>query len=216
MFDHGAAPAAGEPGETTGDSPKRSAILAAAAEVFLEAGVEAAAMDEIARRARVSKATVYSHFAGKDALLRAIVHGRCRALMPAMDSAEFAALPPDQALALVGRRLLDMMADPQAQALYRVVLVESARLPELGRAFYENGPDRVARELAAYLDAQHRAGRLAVPEPRLAAEQFLGAVLCHSHIRRLLSVAAAPQGEAERAAQVAAAVRLFLAATRPD
>ena len=204
-----------DPARAAGDSPKRAAILEAAAAVFLEAGVEAASMDEIARRARVSKATVYSHFDGKHALLRAIVHGRCRGLMPAMDSAEFAALAPAQALTLVGRRLLDMMFAPDAVALYRVVLVEAARAPELARAFYENGPDRVARELADYLRVQHAAGRLRAPDPRLAAEQFLGAVLCQSHLRQLLSITAMPQDGAARGAQVQAAVALFLAATRP-
>lgn len=204
-----------DPCGAAGDSPKRAAILEAAATVFLEAGVEAASMDEIARRARVSKATVYSHFDGKHALLRAIVHGRCRGLMPAMDSAEFAALAPAQALTLVGRRLLDMMFAPDAVALYRVVLVEAARAPELARAFYENGPDRVARELADYLRVQHAAGRLRAPDPRLAAEQFLGAVLCQSHLRQLLSIATPPQDAAARSAQVQAAVALFLAATRP-
>lgn len=215
MPDDPAIAAPPEPAGATGENPKRAAILEAAAAVFLEGGVEAASMDEIARRARVSKATVYSHFDGKHALLRAIVHGRCRGLMPAMNSAAFAALPPEQALTLVGRRLLDLMFEPDAVALYRVVLAEAARAPELARAFYENGPDRVAGELAEYLRAQHAAGALRAPEPRLAAEQFLGAVVCQSHLRQLLSIATVPQGDAARSAQVQAAVALFLAATRP-
>jgi hypothetical protein len=99
--------------------------------------------------------------------------------------------------------------------LYRVVLAEAGRSPEFGRAFYENGPGRMAQELAEYLRSQDRAGRLHVPEPRLTAEQFIGAVLCQSHLRQLLAVSAAPPGAEERDHQVRAAVRLILAATAP-
>jgi AcrR family transcriptional regulator len=197
------------------ESPKRAAVLAAAAEVFLEAGVEAASMDEIARRAKVSKATVYSHFESKHALLKAIVYERCKAMLPALSSPAFGKLPPEEALTALGRRFLDMMLSKLAMPLYRVVLAEAGRSPEFGRAFYENGPGRMAQELAEYLRAQDRAGRLRVPEPRLAAEQFIGAVLCQSHLRQLLAVSAAPPSPEERDHQVRAAVRLFLAATAP-
>src|SRR5215813_13986692 len=99
------------------ESPKRAAVLAAAAEVFLEAGVEAASMDEIARRAKVSKATVYSHFESKQALLKSIVHERCKAMLPALSSPEFGKLPPEEALFAVGRRFLDLMFSKLAMPL---------------------------------------------------------------------------------------------------
>src|SRR5262249_14215120 len=142
-----------------------------------------------------------------------IVHERCKAMLPALSSPEFGKLPPEEALFAVGRRFLDLMFSNVAMALYRVVLAEAARVPEFGRAFYVNGPNRMAEALAEYLREQDRAGRLRVPEPRLAAEQFIGAVLCQSHLRQLLGVTASPPGDAERDHQVRAAVRLILAAT---
>lgn len=51
-----------------GPERRRPMILDAAFEVFLEKGYEGASMEEIARRAGVSKPVVYSSFAGKDAL----------------------------------------------------------------------------------------------------------------------------------------------------
>ncbi len=48
---------------------KRTRILQAAREVFEESGFDAARVDEVARRARVSKGTVYNHFASKESLL---------------------------------------------------------------------------------------------------------------------------------------------------
>jgi AcrR family transcriptional regulator len=51
-----------------GPERRRPMILDAAFAVFLEKGYEGASMEEIARRAGVSKPVVYSSFAGKDAL----------------------------------------------------------------------------------------------------------------------------------------------------
>ena len=49
-------------------SPKRTAIVAAATELFTQSGYGAVSMDAIAAKAGVSKRTVYSHFPGKDVL----------------------------------------------------------------------------------------------------------------------------------------------------
>jgi AcrR family transcriptional regulator len=53
--------------------PKRRAIMAAAAELFMAEGYAAAAMDGMARAAGVSKATLYAYFTGKVALFKAII-----------------------------------------------------------------------------------------------------------------------------------------------
>jgi AcrR family transcriptional regulator len=55
-----------EPGR---GNQKRPQILAAAQEVFAEQGFEAARMDDVARRARVSKGTLYNYFDSKEDLL---------------------------------------------------------------------------------------------------------------------------------------------------
>src|ERR687894_3210836 len=57
--------------------PKPRAILDAAAELFLAHGFAAVSMEAVARQAEVSKATLYAHFSGKDALFGAMVAERC-------------------------------------------------------------------------------------------------------------------------------------------
>src|ERR1700681_2266757 len=57
----------GEPGA------KAETILAAAERAFLASGFGAVTMDRIAREAGVSKATVYAHFTGKEALFGAVI-----------------------------------------------------------------------------------------------------------------------------------------------
>lgn len=51
----------------------RVAVLDAAEELFTEPGFAHATLDDVAARARVTKGAVYHHFAGKQALFRAVV-----------------------------------------------------------------------------------------------------------------------------------------------
>ena len=200
--------AAGRPPASAG-SAKQDAVIEAAAEVFLEQGFGSASMDEIARRAGVSKATVYSHFESKQALFGAIVQHRCQRTMTAMLSA-MPDQPVAETLTALGRQFLDILMMPGSLPLYRVVLAEAQRFPELGRAFYEAGPERGAAALAQYLADLDARRVLDVPEPRRAAEQFLSSVLGHIHIRLLLGVSDTPPSPEEREKQVSAAVSSFL------
>ena len=195
-----------------GGPAKRDAVLAAGAAVFLEQGFGSASMDEVARRAQVSKATIYSYFAGKQALFGAIIGERCACMMPASVFADLAEYPPGETLAIIGRRFLDVILSPGALPLYRVVVSETARFPELGVAFYANGPGRVAAALADYFTVQHARGTLDIPDPRLAAEQFIGMIIGHLHIRTLLAVAQRPP-EDVIGRVVASAVRIFINVT---
>jgi AcrR family transcriptional regulator len=66
-----AARPAGEPGR---EKDKRRRILAAAQEVFAEQGFDAARMEEVARRARVGKGTLYNYYESKeDLLIQAVI-----------------------------------------------------------------------------------------------------------------------------------------------
>ncbi|WP_425550090.1 TetR/AcrR family transcriptional regulator [Actinomycetospora chlora] len=77
---NGQASPAESPGTTAGRprmtrSARRVQLLEAAREVFGSRGYHAAAMDEIAERAGVSKPVLYQHFPGKLDLYRALVQG---------------------------------------------------------------------------------------------------------------------------------------------
>jgi TetR/AcrR family transcriptional regulator, mexJK operon transcriptional repressor len=190
--------------------PKRDAILQAGARVFMEQGFEKASMDEVARIAGVSKATIYSHFDGKQDLFGAIITGRCQAMIPIIEAAALGEQPPAEALRRIGRQFLDLLMSKGPLSLYRVVLSEAGRFPALGRSFYQSGPDKVAAALADYLTRQHKAGVLDVPNPRVSAEQFFGMVLGQIHVRLLLGITETVPEPAERGAIVELAVRTFL------
>lgn len=190
--------------------PKRDAILEAGAKIFMEQGFGRASMDEVARLAGVSKATIYSHFNSKQALFGAIITGRCTAMVPIIETAALGDQTPAEALRTIGRQFLDLLMNKGSLALYRIVLSEAGRFPELGRIFYESGPNRIATALADYLSRQHTMGVLDTPNPRVSAEQFFGMVLGQIHIRLMLGIGEAAASPDEREAIVGLAVRTFL------
>lgn len=66
---------------------RRASLLDAAREVFVESGFHAAAMDDIAERAGVSKPVLYQHFPGKLELYLALLDQALEALHAAVEAA---------------------------------------------------------------------------------------------------------------------------------
>src|SRR5579875_2848546 len=69
-------------------SARRKQLLAAAQEVFVANGYHAAAMDDIAERAGVSKPVLYQHFPGKLELYLALLDTQAAALGDAFVAAQ--------------------------------------------------------------------------------------------------------------------------------
>jgi TetR/AcrR family transcriptional regulator, mexJK operon transcriptional repressor len=147
---------------------KRRAILEAATTLFLRNGYLGTSMDEIAALARVSKQTVYKHFADKESLFSAIVTA-------AVDAAGDQVLEDTTALAGsddlatdlrdLARRQLGSVMQPPLMQLRRLVIGEANRFPELGRAFYERGAGRSTAALAAAFERLTARGLLHADDP---------------------------------------------------
>ena len=67
--------------------PARDRLLEAAAELFYESGIAATGVDAVLARAGVSPATMYAHFAGKDALVAASLQQRYESWLYTWDEA---------------------------------------------------------------------------------------------------------------------------------
>ena len=202
-------PPAAEPPAT-----KAAQVVQAARRLFMERGYGATSMEAVAREAGVSKATLYAHFAGKAELFSAIVAAECRRFVPTVDESEVDRLPVAEALVRIGRRFLDLLISPPAMAAYRVVVAETPRFPELGRAFYDAGPATTLRVLAGYLERATARGELAVADPHTGAALLIGMIRSHLQLRALLGVVASVD-DAERDRHVRAAVELFLGGYAP-
>jgi TetR/AcrR family transcriptional regulator, mexJK operon transcriptional repressor len=205
---------ASPPAGRAGPRGKAETILAAAERAFLAGGFGAVSMDAIARAAGVSKATVYAHFAGKEELFGAFVADLSERRFGGF-SAE--ALDPRdiiRSLTTIATRFLDLLLSPEGIALNRIVIGEVSRFPALGDVFWAAGPERSRVQVEAFLRRASAAGTLAVPDPRLAAEQFLALVRGEIHFRSLLHLEDPGDPAALRAA-AASAVQTFLRAFGP-
>jgi TetR/AcrR family transcriptional repressor of mexJK operon len=193
------------------DAAKHQRIVAAATEAFLERGFNATSMDLVARRAKVSKVTVYTHFRSKEALFGAIIDGLAGQLVARIEELTVGDLAPAPALRQFGRRYLDLALAASSIALHRFVVAESAHIPGLGPLIYENGPVQIVRALAAFLSKRKE---LKIAHPQRAAEQFLGMVLGQTQLRLLLNARPATEVRAGIGAAVDHAVELFLNGAR--
>lgn len=195
---------------TDSESPKRKAVLDAAASLFMAQGYGAVSMDAIARAAGVSKATLYAYFASKDQLFATIINEACDEKIALGQLLPTELTDLRAAMAAFGSRLLRFFLEDRALAIHRVVIGESVRFPELGRAFYDNGPAALYRTFGAWLTEQATAGRLSVGDPSMAAEQFIGMVRGSVFLRASLGLTRPTDDEIN--ATVDAAVATFLKA----
>ncbi|WP_412026141.1 TetR/AcrR family transcriptional regulator [Burkholderia cepacia] len=129
---------------------KRSAILDGAKTVFLSQGFGLATMDDVASAAGVGKQTVYRHFKSKEALFVGLVTSMCAQVGGVLAGALDAQADglPEAELRELGWALARILIVPDNLRLYRAIVAEAERLPELGQAFYENGT-KVVRAFAA-------------------------------------------------------------------
>jgi len=128
---------------------KRSAILDGAKTVFLRGGFGLATMDDVASAAGVGKQTVYRHFKSKEALFVGLVISMCAEVAAlASTQGEQSDVPPEVELRELGWILAKGLIAPDSLRLFRAIVAEAERLPELGRMFYENGA-KLVRAIAA-------------------------------------------------------------------
>ncbi|MEV6601331.1 TetR/AcrR family transcriptional regulator [Actinoplanes sp. NPDC051346] len=106
-------------------SARRKQLLAAAQQIFVAQGYHAAAMDEIAERAGVSKPVLYQHFPGKLELYLALLDTHCDAIIAKVRGAMLAT--PDNKERVKGavRAYFDFM-DHESEA-FRLVFESDLR-----------------------------------------------------------------------------------------
>ena len=188
---------------------RRSALLEAALEVFLEQGYEGASIEEIVRRVGGSKASLYAYFGSKQGLFWEVLNQLSDRFIEGLAVPPEADAELEKTLNTIGLRFLRGFLDPAGCRMFRTLIAESQRFPELAQRFFERGPQRVRQVLGNYLRLQQDAGRIDCADPEMAASQFLELVKGPPHARVMLSVEPFPPGF-DPAQHVAGAVRLFL------
>lgn len=185
-------------------SLRRLEILKAARICFLDRGFLRTTVSDVLALSGGSRATVYEEFGDKEGLFAALIGS----VLEDMSLPTVADGAPDQVLRELGRGYLEQLLDPEALALYRVVLGESTHMRQLGPAIFHAGPRAASEVLARRFAAWMEGGRLAVDDPHRAATLFLAMVEGDLH-RAAIMWERSPSAE-EIEETVDAAVTLFL------
>ena len=155
-------------------SEKRTAILAAAMQLFAEHGYDKTSLARVAEAANVSTATLFKQFPNKADLFEAIVvdywstgtDGRCT---PEPGS-------PAAGMALLGRQYAALLLRDGMDGLFRMVIAEARRFPELGRIQFDLGKVPFFDQVRHYVETETARGTLAADDPNMAATQFVGMI----------------------------------------
>jgi AcrR family transcriptional regulator len=155
------------------DRPRE--ICAAALDVFSEKGFAAARLDEIARRAGVSKGTLYLYFKDKEDLFRAVVRD---AIAPNVEAITSTIATLDAPFPAVVRSFLAGFAEREARlpigAVAKMVVGESRNFPELARVWHDEVASKAIGALAAFVEGAQRRGEVRAGDPRLYAFSLMG------------------------------------------
>jgi len=177
-------------------------------------GYGAANMDGIARRAGMSKKTIYQVFETKQELFAAVIDSR-RNELAAMIEGEGSdqSRKPEDVLRQFLRQIARFVLAPRQAALYRLAVAESQRAPELANAFYREGSTKVCSPLTEWLAAQHVRGILHVPDPASAGKMLFYMAIAELQMRVLIGERREPD-DAAIDERVDLAVRVFLDGAR--
>jgi TetR/AcrR family transcriptional regulator, mexJK operon transcriptional repressor len=148
------------PGEAAGQSEKARAVLAGARAVFLANGFSAATIDMIQQAAAVSKSTVHSHCPNKEALFLAVVAVECELFLKTLRRRKSPERRLSDALNVMAQMYLEIVLSRDVIALYRLIVSEVTRFPELGGRFYLAGPGAMNGAVAEILEAAERRGEV--------------------------------------------------------
>lgn len=185
-------------------------VLEGARQIFMRDGFEGASVDDIARAAKVSKATLYSYFPDKRLLFSEVARQECnRQASEALDMID-ARAPVRETLTEAANRLVRFFLSDFGQQVFRICLSEAHRFPELGQRFYESGPEMLRQRLGSILDQYVENGDLCIDDMDLATSQF--GELCKSDLFvRCLCGVACDCTEAEINRVIEGVVDMFLA-----
>ena len=163
-------------------------VLDGARKVFMRDGFEGASVDDIVREAGVSKATLYSYFPDKRLLFLEVAKMECRAQSDAEIAQIEATGDIRQALTQAAGRMVRFFMSDVGMQIYRIVVGESQRFPEIGQDFYNSGPAMVRQMLAQFLTKAVEDGRLEIDDIELAADQFPELCKAGLHIQMVLGL----------------------------
>src|SRR5215831_7379839 len=139
---------------------RRAAILAAALEEFAARGFAATRLDDVARRARIAKGTIYLYFRDKESLFQELVRSMLSPLVGTIEAAALRDLPIQAVVETIVDLFVNEIYGTRRKDVIRLVIAEGARFPKLAEFYYREVIARVLPVVRARLTLAVERGEL--------------------------------------------------------
>ena len=155
-------------------------ILEASLDLFSAQGFEATSISQIAGAVGIRKASLYSHFENKQAILDALVkevleqyeeHSLFARANQAKDVAELP-LTPDAVVQMIQGQIRYILHDPSISRARKMLVIEQFQNPELAKLQTKQNYSDVLQYFTGLMKDLTRHGALAEDDPEIMAAQF--------------------------------------------
>lgn len=154
-------------------------ILEAALAELSERGLAGAKLDDIAKRARVAKGTIYLYFPKKEDLFREVIRGT---IVAAVDRAEKIPtdIPPTEQMRRYAENFWEMVLTPEYPALLQMVTGEMQQFPDLVSFFNTEVIERRSRIMGRIIKRGVATGDFRDINPETAARMLAALFISNS------------------------------------
>jgi AcrR family transcriptional regulator len=122
---------------------RRATILAAALEEFVARGFAAARLDDVARRARIAKGTIYLYFRDKESLFQELVRTMLSPLVGTIEAAPLRDVPIRSVAEMIVEVFIKEIYGTRRKDVIRLIISEGPRFPKLAEIYYREVIARV-------------------------------------------------------------------------
>ncbi|GFM57133.1 TetR/AcrR family transcriptional regulator [Pseudomonas capsici] len=188
-------------------------LTVVAAQLFLERGFDAVAVDDLIARVGGSRRNVYSHFGGKEGLFEAAMMHICAEMAKPLEEMNIQGLEVERVLSGFGIELVRIALSPRTLAVHRLLTTEGKRFPEIAQAMLACSYQKVIAILARWIAEQQAqaepAFSSAIPADALAV-QFVSMISSDLKLRAIVGLIPTELSAEKVDSIVASAVHTFL------
>jgi TetR/AcrR family transcriptional repressor of mexJK operon len=165
---------------------KRMAILRAARPILLRDGLGGTTLDRVAAEGGIAKMTLYRHFPNKEALFQGLVTAMCEHMREQLENAPLANAdqPAAQRLTAELHAFTSALIEPDAVALYRLIVADGWRFPDISRVFEQSGMYVIRQRIARVLET----GGVPVVQATKVATEVVALALGDAYQRAVLGI----------------------------
>lgn len=172
---------------------REQTLVSTAREIFIEKGLGATTIDEIARRARMSKTTIYRRYRNKEALLEAVINEETTVIAASLQNYELDTQAPAQSLRKAADAIYEVATTRRNIEVRRLLVAQARRYPELSQNARKKLAEAAAGRLVPFLEALMQKGLMYEMNASRAASTF--ALVVSGGMRPLFIEKLDPEGE---------------------